>query len=1039
MAIDAGTLVVNVVPNTAGFNTKLTALMKGVGAKLNTPGAALGAGLAIAGAAAIKAATDFEAAFTRIDAISNASSANIEQWKGQVLSLAGETAQSPQELADALYFLASAGLETSQVMEVLEQSAKGSAIGLGTTTDIAKISAQALNAYAQSGLTATEVTDTLVAAVREGTAEPEEFAVALGRVLPIASRAGVGFDEVTASLASLSNIGLNVNEGTTALRGLLQALVAPSGQAAEALGEIGISAQEMRDTISEGGLLKALQLLEDRTGGNIDQLRKIIPNIRALTGELGLTGENAKKVQEVFDTVLASQGDAAEAFAITAKGPMFEFNQVLAEGQVLLIQFGEILLPIAQTIAGVLGPALGAVGGFLSENADLVRNLIIAYLGFKAITFVPVLLSAIATALEGMAAAGLANIASGLIGISKGLAAVGATQTAAGLEKLAALLPGLAVGAGPVVLGITALGLAAFQTKKYIDSLDDSSTRLVEQFGISQQLADAAHDAATGLGARDLLSEIADPNIFGGDTERADEFATTMANLSAEGQKMGLTFAETDQILLQHKDILNKNRASQDEYGAAVERSFGEQLRANTEETLRGILDFGEGITRVGLAGKYTTSLYDQFGATLLDNTKLTLGQKASVAGQVEQLYELGGSLDYANAKWLQSAIASGNFEEITDRLGGKIAKLSGDLGKNVPSALKKATEGVTNFATALGSDFGSVSQEAFAAVVKDGKTLGETFDGVVSDMEDKWLDLQSTFAEGLGGFGTAALDELLSKTSFTTQGVIDSFEKAKKATQDFGRDLLTIAKSGGQAGEELATTLATAGPDAANFADFIASASKKGRDAMIQAFGAQGDAASRLATKLTTTIAGALTDIRRLLEALVNDHFDLNVDLHDNATPKIHAVANAMRLLDGTTATVVIDTRGVAHGGANTGQADRFSEFGSYIPGAARGGFVTVPQAIHVAERHKAEMILPLTNSAGEKALAKAMGNAARRLDGGMVRGGDGGTAKLVISGPVKLQVGKTSMDAYISGVARGEDDNQKRYDERIGRMRRD
>ena len=47
--------------------------------------------------------------------------------------------------------------------------------------------------------------------------------------------------------------------------------------------------------------------------------------------------------------------------------------------------------------------------------------------------------------------------------------------------------------------------------------------------------------------------------------------------------------------------------------------------------------------------------------------------------------------------------------------------------------------------------------------------------------------------------------------------------------------------------------------------------------------------------------------------------------------------------------------------------------------------------------------------------------------------------SAKLVISGPVKLQVGKTSMDAYISGVARAEDDKQSRYDERLSRMRRD
>ena len=177
MAIDAGTLVVTVVPNTAGFTGKLTTLMTGVGKSLEKAGisgttASIGVAIGVVAVAATKAAVNFEQAFTKIDAISNASQESIGEWKNQVLSLAGETAQSPQELADALYFLASAGLEESQVFDVLTQSAKASAVGLGTTGDIAKITAQALNAYAESGLTATEVTDSLTAAVREGTAEP---------------------------------------------------------------------------------------------------------------------------------------------------------------------------------------------------------------------------------------------------------------------------------------------------------------------------------------------------------------------------------------------------------------------------------------------------------------------------------------------------------------------------------------------------------------------------------------------------------------------------------------------------------------------------------------------------------------------------------------------------------------------------------------------------------------------------------------------------------------------------------------------------
>ena len=69
--------------------------------------------------------------------------------------------------------------------------------------ELTRIAANVINAFPEAGLKAADVFDTLTAAVREGTAEPNEFADALGRILPIASKAGVEIDEVGASLSPL--------------------------------------------------------------------------------------------------------------------------------------------------------------------------------------------------------------------------------------------------------------------------------------------------------------------------------------------------------------------------------------------------------------------------------------------------------------------------------------------------------------------------------------------------------------------------------------------------------------------------------------------------------------------------------------------------------------------------------------------------------------------------------------------------------------------------------------------------------------------
>lgn len=350
-----------------------------------TQGLKLAGGAILAvGAIATKMALDYDDAFTKIAAVSNASSQDIEKWKGQVLDLAGKTAQAPKELADALFFLASAGLKTSQIMPTLAASAKASAVGLGETADVAKLTANVLNAYAGSGIKAAQVTDTLVAAVREGSADTDEFGTAIGRILPIAATAGVSFGSVAASLASLSNVGLDVNEGVTAMRGLLQALISPSATAATQMEAIGLSAQDLLDSLQQNGLIATLRLLEDRVKAGstgqaeyLSNLRAIVPNVRALTGMLGLTTQEAEKVDSIFRRVTDSTGSLDEAFKTTAESAGFQFRKALAELQVVAINLGDLILPVLAKIVDFLmhnvGPAWDSMVEGLTKAWEAVK------------------------------------------------------------------------------------------------------------------------------------------------------------------------------------------------------------------------------------------------------------------------------------------------------------------------------------------------------------------------------------------------------------------------------------------------------------------------------------------------------------------------------------------------------------------------------------------------------------------------------------------------------------------------------------------
>ena len=146
----------------------------------------------------------------------------------------------PQELAESLFFVTSAGLRGKVAMDVLRESAKAAAAGLGEQKSVVDLVTSAVNAYGSENLTATEAVDTLTEAVRLGKLEPESLAGAMGRAIPQASKLGIEFSELTGLIAAMSRTGTNAETGVTQLSAIMSQLIKPSKQAEDALGTVGL-------------------------------------------------------------------------------------------------------------------------------------------------------------------------------------------------------------------------------------------------------------------------------------------------------------------------------------------------------------------------------------------------------------------------------------------------------------------------------------------------------------------------------------------------------------------------------------------------------------------------------------------------------------------------------------------------------------------------------------------------------------------------------------------------------------------------------
>ncbi len=407
------------------------------------------------GTAAFRSSMQFEEAMSKIVGLVGVSRDQVEEWSKELLKLGPALGKTPQELADGLFFVTSAGFRGAEALEILEISAKASAAGLGETKTIADLVTSAVNAYGIENLDAAQATDILVAAVREGKAEAPELAAAMGQVLPIASEMGLTFDQVAAATAAMTRTGTDAATANTQLKAILTTLLKPSKQAEETLEEFGLTASGLRKQIQDEGLLAVLHNLRDRFGDNEEALASVFPNVRALAGALDLVGENAEANIETFEGVANATGSLEHAFETAEQTARQKWDKVLARLSSSSISLGEAVrdtvIPIMDRFTQVIEKV---TNWFTSldekQRQSIIRwGLIIAAVG-PVLMVMGTLVSSTTTVVGAFARLGVKIVS---LGAKAGVLATGGLPAVTGAAvTMGAKLAALAGAAGPIAL-----------------------------------------------------------------------------------------------------------------------------------------------------------------------------------------------------------------------------------------------------------------------------------------------------------------------------------------------------------------------------------------------------------------------------------------------------------------------------------------------------------------------------------------------------------------------------------------------------------
>lgn len=372
------------------FTGQFTQSLDVIGGQMTNLGATLTKSISVpiaaAGLAVFKLGKDYETELTKIVGLVGVARGQVNEWGAEMLILAPKLGRAPKELAEALFFVTSAGIKGAEAMDVLKMSGMAASVGLGDTKTVADLVTSAMNAYGKENLSASKATDILVSAVREGKAEASELAASMGQVLPLATELGVSFDQVAATQAAMTRTGTNASEAATQLKSILAGMIKPSKQAQEQLELMGTSASEMRKKIREGGLLSALMDLRTMTNKYGEEaMARVYPNIRGLMGVLDLMGSNLKDNIKIFDNVKNSSGMLNEAFKEVSETVDFKFNAALSQIKVTAISFFDVLKVMLVPILETFSEGLKIVTEKATSMSTPTKLMIAGFLGIAAI------------------------------------------------------------------------------------------------------------------------------------------------------------------------------------------------------------------------------------------------------------------------------------------------------------------------------------------------------------------------------------------------------------------------------------------------------------------------------------------------------------------------------------------------------------------------------------------------------------------------------------------------------------------------------
>lgn len=351
--------------------------------------AAFGAAAIIAGIGyeSVKAAMTFQTLTQRLVTTAGESQSALATVRNGIMQIGQQTGTSANDLAKSMYTVEAAGYDAAHGgLDVLKASTEGAKLEGSDFGTVANAVTDILKDYHLNAGQSANVTSQLVAAVANGKANFQTMSAAMSNVLPLASAVGIKFNDVAGVLAEMTSHGVTAQRASQNLAMAIRSLEGPSGAMVKEWKGLGITADQVTQSISTRGLGGTLQWLSQVAAANAPKLHQTyagalkatIGTAAGLNVALMTTGENAKDTAKAIANIGKSSADAngnVKGFADIQKTAGYQMDALKASITNTGIAIGTALLPAIVSIAKTINQVIAPIMKWIQQHQTLVSTI----------------------------------------------------------------------------------------------------------------------------------------------------------------------------------------------------------------------------------------------------------------------------------------------------------------------------------------------------------------------------------------------------------------------------------------------------------------------------------------------------------------------------------------------------------------------------------------------------------------------------------------------------------------------------------------